>query len=108
MAICDVRRFCADARASDSEGRNGDGEFGGRADAAWTNVFGGRFSAHCAADGREGTEFGSGGRAGAGGGIQGVLREREPGTDREIFGDLFAAGLASAAVFVVDDVPAAQ
>ena len=108
IAICDAGWICARARAGDPKGRNGDAEFCGRADAAWTNVFGRRLGTHCAADGREGVEFGGGGRASAGGGIQGVLCEREAGTARKIFRDLFAAGLEGATVFVVDDFPATQ
>jgi len=52
------------------KGVTGMRSFCGRADAAWTNVFGGRFGAYCAANGRERVEFGGGGCAGAGGGIQ--------------------------------------
>src|SRR5262250_2275056 len=104
----DARWIPIDGRTGDSKRCDGNEKFCRGADAVWAAVSGGRFSTYCSTDGSEGIEFGCGGRAGAGGGIERVLFERKAGVAGAIFGDLFAASVESAAVFMVDDVDAAQ
>ncbi len=72
----DAGRLAAERRPHHSEGRHADAQLRGGADAAWPAVPRRRRGAHRAADGREGPEPGGVGRAGAGAGVEGVLRAR--------------------------------
>src|SRR5580704_9483825 len=96
-----------DRSADLAEGRYGDAEFCGRADAVRQNVFGWGRCAHCASDWGQGIKSGGGGCSGAGGGACGVLPLRIDGTDGSLLGELLASRLADSTVLDVDDSDAA-
>src|ERR1700741_830101 len=97
----------ADGRADHAEGRDGNAQLRGGADAMRENVFSWGCGAYCAAYGRERTEPGSRGCSSARPSAGRILQVGEPAPSRRVFGDLFAARVESAEIFVVDDGDAA-
>src|SRR5579863_9514507 len=93
-------------RAHLAEGRDGNAQLRGGADAIREAISRGRRCTHRSTDGGEGTESRGFGRGGAGSSAERILRFRQERPDRELFEDLPAAYLEGATLLVVDDVDA--
>ena len=108
QALSNERRMEIDGRAGDSKRRDQHAQLRHRADAVWQIVFGGRRRAYRAAHRCQRVKSRGSGCACAGTGVRRILRRRENGVAFPVFGNLFAAGMESTTIFLVDDCPAAS
>src|ERR1700723_3847972 len=101
------RRLEISRGPSTSEGNYGNAQFRHRADAVRETLPGRGCGAYRAPHGRQGVESGGCGCTDSGARVRGILFERRRRETAPVLGDLFAARLEGAEIFMVDDLDAA-